>query len=182
MRIAWLDGDTRGGYDRRVSGLHCAVVMVLLALSVGPCAAAPEAPEVATVPLVLLLPIPEVCEDVPIVESCDPEPCCAGARFDELRAEVAAECAAMGGQQLQVGAFGCVAHCALDDGREHGPVVKWYNSGSLRGKMYYRDGKPNGLARTWHENGQLSTEVWRGRPGCSRRWSTDGQLIVEDCD
>ena len=47
----------------------------------------------------------------------------------------------------------------LKEGRKHGLIQAWYESGVKQSEVTYIRGKKHGMSRSWHENGQLSYEA-----------------------
>jgi len=65
------------------------------------------------------------------------------------------------------------------DGKEDGLYRSWYENGQLRYKGERKDGLPYGLSKVWFENGQLMSEMYcKGAYfiGTIREWYENGQL------
>ena len=68
------------------------------------------------------------------------------------------------------------------DGKRNGLVKSWYPNGQLLFEGNYKDGEEDGLCQQWHENGQLKYEdnYKDGKPdGFYKGWYEDGQLRFE---
>ena len=70
----------------------------------------------------------------------------------------------------------------IKDGKPDGLIRTWYENGQLEDESNYKDGKPDGLGRGWHENGQLRAEAnFKDGERISKKcWDKDGNEI--DCD
>jgi len=70
----------------------------------------------------------------------------------------------------------------IKDGKLDGLKRTWYENGQLGSERNYKDGKPNDLIRIWYENGQLEAESNykdSKEDGLTRYWHENGQLIYE---
>ncbi len=68
------------------------------------------------------------------------------------------------------------------EGQLHGEHVKWYPNGQLEEKIYFEDGKEQGMALWYHDNGQLALEIYleKGlREGLFRSYYKSGVLSAE---
>jgi antitoxin component YwqK of YwqJK toxin-antitoxin module len=63
------------------------------------------------------------------------------------------------------------------EGFQEGPEIEYYPDGTMKSERTYKRALPHGLARTWHENGNLKSETIydEGRAMSEQRWSADGQ-------
>ena len=65
------------------------------------------------------------------------------------------------------------------DSKFTGTGVARYRSGAIKREVEYRDGVREGVARSWHENGQLHyiCMISKGSPhGTKTEWHLDGRL------
>ena len=61
----------------------------------------------------------------------------------------------------------------------NGVAEKYFNSGQLKSRETYKNGKLNGLCEVWHRNGQLlARATYKGGnlEGLFEIWDRDGQL------
>lgn len=68
------------------------------------------------------------------------------------------------------------------DGKLDGKASYWHENGAIQGELEYANGLANGLARTWYDNGQLESErPWKlGKlVGTERNFDRRGKLIRE---
>lgn len=68
------------------------------------------------------------------------------------------------------------------DGRLDGKASYWHENGALQGEIVYRNGLADGLARTWYDDGRLESErLWKnGRlEGTERTFDRRGRLVRE---
>ena len=68
------------------------------------------------------------------------------------------------------------------EGQLHGEHVKWYPNGQIEEKIYFEDGKEQGMALWYHDNGQLALEIYleKGlREGLFRSYYKSGVLSAE---
>lgn len=68
------------------------------------------------------------------------------------------------------------------DGKLDGLAQVWWENGRLRGTAEWKDGKEDGLTQFWWQNGFIWVKTnWKDgkRNGLSQQWSKDGQLISE---
>lgn len=168
-----------------LAGSRAVSVAVVLGLSAGSCAkpASSGATAEPAAPIVERATIPDECPGA--VAPHPRPPCCIDEKFEALRHDVAVECAAAGGVQVDVWNVGCSARCVLADGRSHGPWVGWFEDGQMAFELHFRFGERHGRRREWRENGTLIVELYydNGRAGCWRNWDESGELTNErDCE
>ena len=75
-----------------------------------------------------------------------------------------------------------VNDCDADQHKEkfknHSGIIKCCKNGKVRGFLTIKDGKQDGLRRSWHENGQLMREG-NFKDGLQRWWYENGQMKSE---
>ena len=67
----------------------------------------------------------------------------------------------------------------LKDGKMHGRVIEWYESGQKWFQGTHKDEKPDGLWIYWHENGQKKAEL-RHKDGvevAGKYWNSKGEEV-----
>ncbi|MCL1088151.1 toxin-antitoxin system YwqK family antitoxin [Shewanella profunda] len=67
-------------------------------------------------------------------------------------------------------------------GELHGEHVKWYPNGQLEEKIYFENGKEQGMANWYHDNGQLALEIYLEnglREGLFKSYYKSGVLSAE---
>jgi antitoxin component YwqK of YwqJK toxin-antitoxin module len=66
-----------------------------------------------------------------------------------------------------------------EHGVRHGPSREWYEDGTLRSEGRARGGRPVGVLREWHPNGELAAERAFAEDGLTmlsdRAWDENGQ-------
>jgi antitoxin component YwqK of YwqJK toxin-antitoxin module len=68
------------------------------------------------------------------------------------------------------------------NGKPNGLIKTWYKNGQLELERNYTDGELNGLLKVWYENGQLKSEVnYKDDKfdGLTKTWYENGQLEFE---
>jgi MORN repeat variant len=68
------------------------------------------------------------------------------------------------------------------NGRLNGKANYWHENGSMQGEIVYKDGLADGLARTWYDDGQLESErPWKDGKlvGFERTYDRRGKLVRE---
>ena len=68
------------------------------------------------------------------------------------------------------------------DGKKDGLYKSWDKNGQLELEVNYKDGEFAGLAKSWHSNGQLESEInWKDGEldGLHIWWHSNGQLKTE---
>jgi len=68
------------------------------------------------------------------------------------------------------------------DGKRDGAASFWHENGAKQGEIAYHDGLAEGLARTWYDDGRIELErTWvHGKlDGIERRWDRRGNLVQE---
>ena len=58
------------------------------------------------------------------------------------------------------------------DGKLDGEATYWHENGAQQGRISYTNGLPEGPARTWYDDGRIESErTWKnGRPAGLERW------------
>ena len=90
--------------------------------------------------------VPSIEDAVALLDGCSAPGACSFSCWDS--AERVVEPAPSGSLRLT---------CYME-GRAHGPVVGWRESGRPEGVGFSKNGEPHGGFRSWHENGQRSAE------------------------
>jgi len=73
--------------------------------------------------------------------------------------------------------------CSLPDGTQHGPSVRYYESGKLMVRAFFDEGELDGEYQAWHPNGQpaeAGTYSDDQRRGIFRTWDADGNQLTEE--
>ena len=73
--------------------------------------------------------------------------------------------------------------CSLPDGTQHGPSVRYYESGKPMARAFFDEGELDGEYQAWHPNGQLAeagTYSHDQRRGVFRTWDPNGNQLTED--
>ena len=73
--------------------------------------------------------------------------------------------------------------CALPDGSQHGPSIRYYGSGKVMVRAEFSKGEMTGEYRAWHGNGQLAesgTYVRDDRDGTFRTFDGEGMVLSEE--
>jgi antitoxin component YwqK of YwqJK toxin-antitoxin module len=73
--------------------------------------------------------------------------------------------------------------CALPDGTQHGPSIRYYGSGKVMVRAEFAKGEMSGPYRAWHKNGQLAESgvyVRDKRDGPFRTFDGDGTVLTEE--
>ena len=68
------------------------------------------------------------------------------------------------------------------NGKPDGRAMLWHDNGKKRSEATYKDGEPDGLETEWYENGQKkSEETWKDgkADGPATMWHENGQKAVE---
>ena len=68
------------------------------------------------------------------------------------------------------------------DGKPDGLVKSWHSNGQLKFEFNFKVGKPDGLGKLWYDNGQLDAEFnyKDGKlDGLGKQWHSNGQLELE---
>ncbi|MEC8928482.1 MAG: FG-GAP-like repeat-containing protein [Verrucomicrobiota bacterium] len=105
---------------------------------------------------------------------------CGGRR--DAEEEVALEFRDAQGRRHDAYAPGRVAHELGQNQPFTGRVLYRYPNGRKETELTYRSGRPHGLGRAWHANGQLQAKgrwVEGRREGVWREWHSNGQLKQE---
>jgi antitoxin component YwqK of YwqJK toxin-antitoxin module len=69
--------------------------------------------------------------------------------------------------------------CFWKDGKKEGEEMRWHENGQLQSRCFWRDGKKEGEEMMWHENGQLWSKCfWKDgkQEGEEIWWRKNGQL------
>ena len=72
---------------------------------------------------------------------------------------------------------------ALDQRKNQGEVVQYYDNGTIKAQRQFKDGKLDGAYKLYHENGQLKLEgSYRNdqMQGVFKRYNSRGQLLSEE--
>lgn len=72
---------------------------------------------------------------------------------------------------------------ALDQRKDQGEVVQYYDNGTMKAQRHFKEGKLDGDYKLFHENGQLKLEgAYRDdrMQGVFKRYNSQGQLLSEE--
>lgn len=73
--------------------------------------------------------------------------------------------------------------CALPDGTQHGPSIRYYGNGEVMVRAQFEKGEMTGDYRAWHKNGQVAEAGQYEddeREGTFRTYAGDGTVLTEE--
>ena len=71
----------------------------------------------------------------------------------------------------------------LNERKDQGPVVQYYDNGNIKAERHFKDGKLDGSYKLYHENGQLKLEGTYQNDrmnGVFKKYNVQGQLVSEE--